>query len=69
MGHWIWRPDSGTYKVLRGGGWYDDSFNTRVARRGYDYLTNSTYGFGFRCAAPPETIPQRPGAPSLQTQR
>jgi formylglycine-generating enzyme required for sulfatase activity/pimeloyl-ACP methyl ester carboxylesterase len=47
-------PTSGTYKVLRGGGW-DDNWNyLRVANRyNYDNPDNRYTDIGFRCAAPP----------------
>jgi formylglycine-generating enzyme required for sulfatase activity len=46
-------PDSGTEKVLRGGGWGSDGFYLRVAcRRSYSPMDGGNYGIGFRCAAP-----------------
>jgi formylglycine-generating enzyme required for sulfatase activity len=47
-------PDSGVYKVLRGGSFLDNWDTSRVAFRRY----NHTPGYrdfynGFRCAAPP----------------
>jgi formylglycine-generating enzyme required for sulfatase activity len=46
-------PESGEYKVLRGGGWYEDEYAIRVANRYYDYETVAHDRIGFRCAAPP----------------
>ena len=46
-------PTSGTYKVLRGGGWDNYDIYLRVAYRGGNGPT-FRYGIvGFRCAAPP----------------
>jgi formylglycine-generating enzyme required for sulfatase activity len=43
-------PDSGTYRVLRGGGWRTLWDRVRVAyRAGYGLPYGSYYGFGFRC--------------------
>ena len=46
-------PATGSYRVLRGGGWdsYDDDL--RAANRGYDYPTIVYYYVGFRCVAAP----------------
>jgi len=46
-------PTSGTYKVLRGGGWYNVSDYLRVAARFYYDPAYEFYFLGFRCAAPP----------------
>ena len=46
-------PDTGTYKVARGGGWYNSDYDLRVA---YRYNVNPSGGYfniGFRCSAPP----------------
>jgi len=43
-------PDKGSYRVLRGGSWFNDAFSTRVALR---YRDNPDYrfnGLGFRLA-------------------
>ncbi|MBR2003058.1 MAG: formylglycine-generating enzyme family protein [Thermoguttaceae bacterium] len=41
-------PSSGSYRVLRGGGWSDDAEYCRSARRNYIDPTNRNYCFGFR---------------------
>jgi formylglycine-generating enzyme required for sulfatase activity len=47
-------PDSGTYKVLRGGGWTGNWQSVRVAYRGYSASpTSESNNIGFRCAAGP----------------
>jgi formylglycine-generating enzyme required for sulfatase activity len=44
-------PDSGDYRVLRGGGWTDNWDNVRMADRGYTNPNSSGHYFGgFRCA-------------------
>jgi formylglycine-generating enzyme required for sulfatase activity len=47
-------PATGTYRVLRGGGWGNDDSGLRAAFRNY-YLLPTTvfYKFGFRCVAAP----------------
>ena len=45
-------PDTGTYKVLRGGNWYYSGSPLRVAYR-LSTLSYENYHVGFRCAAPP----------------
>ncbi len=40
---------SGTYRVLRGGGWGSDAYFCRVAFRNYYTPDRSIYSFGFRC--------------------
>jgi formylglycine-generating enzyme required for sulfatase activity len=43
-------PASGSYRVVRGGGWFYDAYYCRVAYRGYDN-PSITYGnIGFRVA-------------------
>ena len=42
-------PDTGTYRVLRGGVWGDYDSTLRVAFRGYGYPTYDYGGIGFRC--------------------
>ena len=48
-------PTTGTFKVLRGGVWYSNWNNLRVADRYFNDPTSRYYSLGFRCAAPPET--------------
>ncbi|MCX6880102.1 MAG: SUMF1/EgtB/PvdO family nonheme iron enzyme [Verrucomicrobia bacterium] len=44
-------PASGSYRVVRGGGWGSDAHHCRVARRfGSSEPANSDWGFGFRAA-------------------
>ena len=43
-------PASGTYKVLRGGGWSHGWYGVRAATRLYNHLGHRSYGIGFRCA-------------------
>jgi formylglycine-generating enzyme required for sulfatase activity len=42
-------PDSGAYRVLRGGGWGSGWINVRVASRSNHYPFSSYDHFGFRC--------------------
>ena len=45
-------PDSGTYRVRRGGSWFDDDYRLRAASRiGYYVYATGHYTVGFRCAA------------------
>jgi formylglycine-generating enzyme required for sulfatase activity len=46
-------PDTGTGKVLRGGGWYFNDDLLRVANRDVSYPSNEYSDLGFRCAALP----------------
>ena len=46
-------PASGTYKVLRGGGWDSDWIGLRTADRGDYYPDSHNNYFGFRCASSP----------------
>jgi formylglycine-generating enzyme required for sulfatase activity len=46
-------PDTGSYKVLRGGGWGDYWSYLRVAARNYDYPSNEHGPGGFRCVSSP----------------
>ena len=48
-------PITGTYKTLRGGVWYSNWDNLRVADRYSNSPANRYYSLGFRCAASPET--------------
>ena len=43
-------PDSGTYKVLRGGGWNDNWYSVRAAYRGHYTPSARFNSVGFRCA-------------------
>ena len=45
-------PTSGTYKVLRGGDWYDNWLPLRAADRNYSRPDSHGYDIGFRCASP-----------------
>jgi len=46
-------PQSGRFRVLRGGSWYYDLFGGRVGHR-YNFNPGSTFNyFGFRCAQNP----------------
>ena len=44
-------PVSGTYNVLRGGSWGNNTSALRSAARGWDYRGERLNFFGFRCAA------------------
>ena len=46
-------PDSGSYRVLRGGSWNDDCTFARCAKRGFDSASSSFNAYGFRCAKGP----------------
>ena len=50
-------PATGSYRVLRGGGWsyygYNFGYYLRAADRNGSNLTNVDYLFGFRCVAVP----------------
>lgn len=46
-------PDSGDYRVLRGGGWTDDGYYVRSASRFRGNTTVTNYDVGFRCASSP----------------
>jgi formylglycine-generating enzyme required for sulfatase activity len=46
-------PDSGDYRVLRGGSWNDDYTFARCAKRGYDSASSSFNFYGFRCVRGP----------------
>jgi formylglycine-generating enzyme required for sulfatase activity len=43
-------PDSGSYRVIRGGGWKDTKRDVRSANRGPQVPTNTDSTIGFRCA-------------------
>jgi len=46
-------PDSGSYRVARGGSWYRSARYLRSARRYYHYPHNAGSLLGFRCAKSP----------------
>jgi formylglycine-generating enzyme len=43
-------PDSGSYRMLRGGTWAEDARHTRCAHRNGDYADYEHNSMGFRCA-------------------
>ncbi len=44
-------PDTGSYKVIRGGSWDNDFETLRVAYRDYFHPDFTGNNFGFRCAS------------------
>jgi formylglycine-generating enzyme required for sulfatase activity len=46
-------PDSGTYRVMRGGSWDDSAYGCRVANRGLNEPGDPDTDDGFRCALTP----------------
>jgi formylglycine-generating enzyme required for sulfatase activity len=44
-------PDTGTSRVLRGGGWLSGTFHLRVAYRGLNLPDNRGFNYGFRCVS------------------
>jgi formylglycine-generating enzyme required for sulfatase activity len=46
-------PNSGAFRVLRGGSWYDLWDNVRAADRNYGNPSSRSKAFGFRCASSP----------------
>ena len=46
-------PDSGEYRVLRGGSWNDDDTFARCAKRGFDSAFSTFNAYGFRCVKGP----------------
>ena len=44
-------PGTGTFRVLRGGGWSNYTYYLRVAYRGYYFPHNRIDGLGFRCVS------------------
>lgn len=46
-------PDSGTYRVTRGGNWYSNWKQVRASARYYYTPTYTPLAVGFRCAYPP----------------
>jgi formylglycine-generating enzyme required for sulfatase activity len=41
-------PDSGSYRIFRGGCWFDGAKVCRPAQRGFDFPSNRFYNVGFR---------------------
>ena len=41
-------PDTGSYRVYRGGCWFDPAKNCRSAYRAFDFPANKVYNVGFR---------------------
>ncbi|MCU1329915.1 MAG: hypothetical protein JWN34_5285 [Bryobacterales bacterium] len=41
-------PDAGSYRVYRGGCWFDEAKNCRCPYRGFDFPSNRVYNVGFR---------------------
>jgi formylglycine-generating enzyme required for sulfatase activity len=52
-------PDSGTFRVLRGGDWGRGDTDSRASNRNWNYPDNSLNAYGFRCSrddtSPPTT--------------
>jgi formylglycine-generating enzyme required for sulfatase activity len=46
-------PATGSYRVVRGGGWYDYAGYCRTAFRNVNYPSGRSLYLGFRCALPP----------------
>ncbi|HNS51544.1 MAG TPA: SUMF1/EgtB/PvdO family nonheme iron enzyme, partial [Anaerolineae bacterium] len=46
-------PESGSYKVVRGGWWHNGAGFIRAAYRHFTFPANPHYGLGFRCAVSP----------------
>lgn len=46
-------PSSGSYRVIRGGGWYNNAENCRVANRNYNSPGNGNFILGFRVVCIP----------------
>jgi formylglycine-generating enzyme required for sulfatase activity len=44
-------PQSGEYRVFRGGSWGEDESNVRSAHRGWDVPNDVLVNLGFRCAS------------------
>ena len=44
---------SGSYRVLRGGSWYDYAYNCTVGLRSFNYPDHRSYNLGFRLACRP----------------
>jgi formylglycine-generating enzyme required for sulfatase activity/tRNA A-37 threonylcarbamoyl transferase component Bud32 len=48
-------PDTGIYRVLRGGSWYFDFYNTRSTLRYRNIPSHVNFDIGFRCALSADT--------------
>lgn len=46
-------PETGSYRVYRGGCWFDPAKNLRAAYRGFDLPANKVYNVGFRVVRTP----------------
>jgi len=46
---WVWSP-RGSYRVIRGGGFYDVAGSLRAANRNFDDPSGTPHALGFRCA-------------------
>ncbi len=46
-------PATGSYRVERGGSWYNDDDDCRTANRSYNYPFYRNFSIGFRCASNP----------------
>jgi len=44
-------PSSGSYRILRGGSWFNLTYHLRAAFRYHFNPTNAYYHFGFRCVS------------------
>ena len=60
-------PETGAYRVLRGGSWYNFGRYVRSANRGRYEPDYGSFNFGFRLALG-QTSPSQPAAPSLPGQ-
>jgi formylglycine-generating enzyme required for sulfatase activity len=48
-------PTSGSYRLLRGGGWGSDAYYAEVSYRGYDTPSLTNFHVGFRVVCPPSS--------------
>jgi formylglycine-generating enzyme required for sulfatase activity len=46
-------PETGSYRVYRGGCWFDPAKNCRAAYRGFDFPSSAYYNVGFRLVRTP----------------
>ncbi len=60
-------PDSGSYRVVRGGSWYDGDFFERSTYRGGSKPTFSDLGIGFRCVRSADSTSAVINTPALTT--